>query len=288
MNLSSWAACLIGAAVILGAPARADDAPPAASSTLESDFQAIRTNFQALQREKDQAARQKLLDELYGQTRAFLDAHRAQASGERLTMPAAVWLQIAASKDDWAKVEQELAALKALPALPEQLQQFLSSFEPSIPGRPAPNWKAKDIHTGEEVTLEGLRGKLVLIDFWATWCPPCRSLMQQHLQPLHQTWAGREAEFELIGLGLPMRGETAEKEVEFSQKQGYKWRKVFDATGEAGKLYQVNGIPYLVLVDPEGKVLVAGSGWAVIEKVKKVLAERLGEAPQGEKPASGE
>lgn len=289
----AWTACLLGGLFLPAfaqdgdpQPAGEEQAPSSGDAALDADFQKIMADFQKMRGEEDEAARNQMLDGLYDQTRKFLDTYGEKLKGEQLTVPAAIWLQIAHMKENFDGVEKEIAALRARKeALPEDLAGFLGQLEGQLkirPGMEAPGWTAKDVHTGEEVTLASFKGKLVLVDYWATWCPPCRSLMQQHLKPLHDGYAGKEKEFALVGLGLGWNGDTAQMQKEFGEKHGYKWQKVYDESGKSAEAYSVDGIPFLVLVDPEGKILVAGSGWQVIDKVKKVLEEKLGPPAQVE------
>lgn len=265
------------------AVAVAQDAPPAQQSPADAAFAAIEASIAEIQRTPP-ANRQRLLTELHAQVGRFLDAHLQAASADQLTKAGGLWLMLA----DRMNVPEEairarITQLKGRDPLPEELAGVIRQIEAKLDlkvGATAPSWTAVDVKDGAQVTLEGLRGKLVLMDFWATWCPPCKSLMAQELKPLHDKY-GQDPRFMLVGIGLPWNGETAEKEKAFSEQQGYHWKKVFDPSGAAGQAYGVEGIPFLVLVDEEGKILVMGSGWAVIEEVKRVLAQRLA-APAGE------
>jgi thiol-disulfide isomerase/thioredoxin len=225
-------------------------------------------------------ARETSIDELYGQCTAFLQAHLATASDEQLTMTAGITIEVGTMKQDYAALETLLGQLKSRETLPERLAAAIPHLEGTLamrPGSPAPAFEATDIRTGEAFTLEGVRGKVVLLDFWATWCPPCKQLMGKELQPLHETYKDT-AGFELVSVGMPWRGDTPEKEIAFAKEKGYHWTKVFNTDGEAGEAYGIQGIPFLCLVDEEGKILVVGSGWAVIEQIKATLAERFGSA----------
>lgn len=146
----------------------------------------------------------------------------------------------------------------------------------------APDWTAKDVHTGEKVTLQGLRGKWVLMDFWATWCMPCRLLMQTELTRL---FAGYEKRTDFVLVGIGAGDETAEAQARFADAHGFRWRKVLDENDAVAKAYGVESIPHLVLVDPEGKVVVAGNGFLVMKRVKELLAQRLGPPGKPAEPA---
>ena len=139
----------------------------------------------------------------------------------------------------------------------------------------APEWTAVDVHSGEDVSLADFRGKVVLMDFWATWCPPCRSLMEERLAPLHERLEDVEG-FHLVGMGVGWRGETAEAQAQFGDAQGYGWQKLYDGDASIANRYGVQGIPFLCLIDEGGAVLVAGTGWKVIDQVEAILKERFG------------
>lgn len=275
---------LVVSLALTPAVAAAQDAPPAQQSPADTAFAAVEASIAEIQRTPP-ASRQRLLVDLHAQVGQFLDEHLQAASADQVTKTGGLWLMLANRLDTPEDaIRARITQLKGRDPLPEELAGVIRQTEAKLNlkvGAVAPNWTAVDVKDGAQVTLEGLRGKLVLMDFWATWCPPCKSLMAQELKPLHEKY-GQDARFMLVGIGLPWNNETAEKEKAFSEQQNYHWKKVFDPSGAAGQAYGVEGIPFLVLVDEEGKILVMGSGWQVIEEVKRVLGERLGAAPAGE------
>jgi len=103
-----------------------------------------------------------------------------------------------------------------------------------LDGKPAPEFELKDL-TGREVSLESYRGKAVLINFWATWCGPCR-LETPWIVELRNKYAARGFEV----LGVDTEGDDLEK----NDKAG--WAK---ATAAAGKFVAEEKIPYPVLLD---------------------------------------
>jgi len=294
---------LLLAALVAG-PARAQDdgakTPPPAPPAGETDpvaadyakIDAVATKLRA--RPADEAVRNALLEELRTACGEFLDKHAAKASKDQLLPAAGMWFDLSLRRDDTIEaIKTRAAALKGLKDPPAELTDMLGKVDGALraaearaaiaPGKKAPNWTAQDIHTGAQVTLESLKGKVVLMDFWATWCPPCKALMAQELAPLHARYKD-VAGFQLVGIGLPWRGDTPEKEKEFGEKNNYHWTKVFDPTAAAAEAYGINGIPFLCLVDGEGTILIAGTGGEVIGAIKDELAKRFGEAGKAEAP----
>ena len=111
------------------------------------------------------------------------------------------------------------------------------------------------------VKLSDFRGKIVLIDFWATWCGPCKDTMP-HMEALHRKYGGDD--FVVLGVCV---WDTAPKFDAWQVKPAVQtsYLKVFDPAGRAPeniakKLYSVSGIPTFYLIDRDGRILHSGVG----------------------------
>ncbi len=105
--------------------------------------------------------------------------------------------------------------------------------------------------SGEQINMANLKGKVVLIDFWATWCGPCRRVMPD-LVETYKEYHGKG--FEIIGISLDKDRAQLEK---YMQATGITWQQYFDGlvwNNKISKRFGVRGIPHIVLLDKNGAV----------------------------------
>jgi peroxiredoxin len=132
----------------------------------------------------------------------------------------------------------------------------------------APDFSLKSLQ-GQEINLVSLRGKVVLLDFWATWCSPCRQ-SSPHLVDLYRRH--REKGFEVIGICVD-KGD-AEVVRRFAKAMDVPY-PILIAPEEVTRDYGVTALPTTVLIDPEGKIQEKVIGFNA--KIAKELAERVKE-----------
>ena len=139
-------------------------------------------------------------------------------------------------------------------------------------GEPLADFDEKDLD-GKPLSIAAFKGKVVLLDFWATWCPPCMI----ELPNVIATYKKHHQEgFEIIGITKDDDRATLEK---FLQRQdGMTWPQFFDGNRTGNKLavkYGVNLIPFTVLLDRDGKVIASHlSGEALETAVSAALAKK--------------
>ncbi|CAH2213098.1 TlpA family protein disulfide reductase [Tepidibacter aestuarii] len=131
-------------------------------------------------------------------------------------------------------------------------------------GKIAPSFTLKDLN-GEEVSLSDYEGKIVLINFWATWCGYCDKEMPD-LQKLH-----KENE-DLVVLGVDVR-ESKEKVKSYIDKGNYDFPVLLDEKGETSITYLVSAFPTSYFVDKNGILLGAVQGMMTYDKMNNILEQ---------------
>jgi thiol-disulfide isomerase/thioredoxin len=124
---------------------------------------------------------------------------------------------------------------------------------------------------GKSVSPSDYKGKVLLIDFWATWCGPCIAELP-HLLEAYEAY--HEQGFDILGISLDREGDR-EKLVKFTEERKMPWRQVYDGKfwqAEVAVMHDVQGIPYTILIGKDGKVIATNvRGKRLIEEVKKAL-----------------
>jgi len=135
-------------------------------------------------------------------------------------------------------------------------------------GQEAPDFTLKDLD-GNSVRLNDLRGKVVFLNFWATWCPPCRAEMPD-IKEVYQKYIDRD----VVILGIDIQ-ETPVKVRSFVEDGGYTWTMLLDDTGEIATLYKVRAIPTSYFIDSEGIIKAVAIGGMSGVMIEGKLAEAM-------------
>lgn len=134
-----------------------------------------------------------------------------------------------------------------------EVYQGFGKSQPALSnGDLAPDWTLYDSQNNPHYLID-FRGKLVVIDFWATWCGPCRMVIP-FLQKIHEEY--KDKDVIVIGINTYESGDPAK----FMLDKGYTYRLLLNGD-EVAKEYRVNSIPTLYIVGPDGKILYGEVGY---------------------------
>ena len=141
-----------------------------------------------------------------------------------------------------------------------------------LAGKPAPDFALKS-STGANLRLSEYRGDVVMINFWATWCGPCRQEMPL-LDQLYSRY--QRVGFSLLGVNID---DDSSRAMDMIHELGVSFPVLFDARKEVSKLYDVDAMPVTVLVDREGNVRHVHKGYKpgyeeiYLDQIRSLLRE---------------
>ena len=132
-----------------------------------------------------------------------------------------------------------------------EMQMTMAKNKASLEeGKPAPDFTAKTV-TGKEVKLSSLKGQVVLLDFWASWCGPCLAELPE-LKNIYEKHDGKG--LTIIGISADHDEQTL---VNFVKENDIKWMQIYDADrkpGSPGTIYGVMSFPTTILIDAKGNI----------------------------------
>ncbi len=147
----------------------------------------------------------------------------------------------------------------------QDVEQYFRLQNALQPGNEAPVFHLVG-QEGERVALTSFRGKYVLLDFWASCCGPCRAEIP-HLKELWSAW--HEKGLEILSISLDRKRSGWEGALE---EERMPWKQVWDRDGKVGESYNVQSIPHLVLVGPDGHISAVNLRGKMLEdKLQEIL-----------------
>jgi thiol-disulfide isomerase/thioredoxin len=130
---------------------------------------------------------------------------------------------------------------------------------------PAPDVSVVSLANGSALKLSDLKGKVVLLNFWATWCPPCREEIPSMMK-LNGFMAGKP--FQMVAVSIDEGGKPAIEA--FFKQSGFSLPTYLDESGASSKSYGITGVPESFIIDKKGilvKKIIGGFAWDSPEAV---------------------
>ena len=149
----------------------------------------------------------------------------------------------------------------------------------------APDFTLVDQY-GEEHTLSDYKGKVVFLNFWATWCPPCREEMPD-IEALYKEYGENSEDLVILSVANPKKKDnpnnndkTIEEVTKFMEDNGYSYPALMDTTGDVLLQYYITAFPTTFMIDREGRVIGYANGALTKDIMKNIITQALSESAE--------
>jgi len=153
-----------------------------------------------------------------------------------------------------------------------------SSEAPVPAGDVASDFKLEDAFSGQTVSLSSLKGKVVFLNVWATWCGPCREEMPS-METLYDELKGNN-DFVMLAVSQDTKGKSVV--VPYVEKNGYHFKILLDPENKVSDSYSVSGVPETFIIDRRGRIVAHHMGafdWSrpdVKEALQQLISDKSG------------
>ncbi|WP_291862356.1 redoxin domain-containing protein [Marinilabilia sp.] len=221
------------------------------AQSLQQEFMAARQSGDQEKMQQLAAEYQGIMQEQQQYYRDFVMANTDNVVGAFLAMNMAGSMEL-------TELEELVASLKEsnpghpyvleIEGMLEPMQKQKAAEGAIEEGKKAPAFTLTD-KDGNEVSLESFQGKYVFLDFWASWCSPCRQ-ESPNMVKAYEKFGGEN--FEIVGVSID---KTAEPWLKAVEEDNMTWTLLHDPQGDVANIYGVKSIPFTLLLDKEGVII---------------------------------